>query len=141
MAGTAMVFPAYAGMFRALMRNATGGTRFPRVCGDVPLCEVPHAPLSPFSPRMRGCSYRCKTGAICWSVFPAYAGMFLADWGAAGTPLRFPRVCGDVPADTDLVRAVRGFSPRMRGCSADNVFSYRILEVFPAYAGMFLYHA
>ena len=111
------VFPAYAGMFRR-RKSRTGRPRsFPRVRGDVPAWKKPNSTLRKFSPRTRGCSFDCVLGFFPNQVFPAYAGMFLAQ-----NPIRipgpsFPRVRGDVP---DLPQIVP--EPTM---------------VFPAYAGMF----
>ena len=60
---------------------------FPRVRGDVPVADIFGMRLQEFSPRARGCSdpplYR-PVG--CW-VFPACAGMFLADAASNNTCL------------------------------------------------------
>ena len=50
------VFPAYAGMFLDGTNIESGGTSFPRVCGDVPAHAGEGRFGLLFSPRMRGCS-------------------------------------------------------------------------------------
>ena len=50
----------------------------------------------------------------------------------------FPRVCGDVPPVTVGSPWCPMFSPRMRGCSGVTEQHKAVLDVFPAYAGMFL---
>ena len=49
----------------------------------------------------------------------------------------FPRVRGDVPADSPILDCALAFSPRARGCSARWSYSCNSLRVFPACAGMF----
>ena len=70
------VFPACAGMFRGVILLNPPGMRFPRVRGDVPLDPKKLRKTYPFSPRTRGCSYRCGFGRFDEPVFPACAGMF-----------------------------------------------------------------
>ena len=111
------VFPAYAGMFRLVLRLSIRLSGFPRVCGDVPRTHRPQLLLPRFSPRMRGCSGLVPDRALKEGVFPAYAGMFPSRWCAGTLGTRFPRVCGDVPfPPTERFRNGK-FSPRMRGCS------------------------
>ena len=50
----------------------------------------------------------------------------------------FPRVRGDVPFIVFLIDRPGEFSPRARGCSVLADLEYRIYQVFPACAGMFL---
>ena len=50
----------------------------------------------------------------------------------------FPRVRGDVPSFSSLLRLPCKFSPRARGCSPDNPIITTTPPVFPACAGMFL---
>ena len=51
---------------------------FPRVRGDVPQPAPTLERVKVFSPRARGCSYFLSRGRALDGVFPAYAGMFLA---------------------------------------------------------------
>ena|GEM_PF-6377746 len=73
-----VVFPACAGMFprRRNILHVTPG--FPRVRGDVPQPAPTLERVKVFSPRARGCSYFLSRGRALDGVFPAYAGMFLA---------------------------------------------------------------
>ena len=50
----------------------------------------------------------------------------------------FPRVCGDVPSLDEWILTQILFSPRMRGCSDLQQAMAEGVDVFPAYAGMFL---
>ena len=50
-------------------------------------------------------------------VFPAYAGMFPTLTLTIKTPLRFPRIRGDVPGGFELGLVISAFSPHTRGCS------------------------
>ena len=125
-------------MFLAAAQYGCGGHCFPRVCGDVPQQMARPFTRTQFSPRMRGCSSGRSLAHQQVRVFPAYAGMFLTTGVTALWPLRFPRVCGDVPWIPPVNNWTSWFSPRMRGCSPgfpSNLFG---LGVFPAYAGMFL---
>ena len=72
-----IVFPACAGMFRAI--------------------NEPIVSINPFSPRARGCSHSCKTPTVSGRVFPACAGMFPGFLIADSSRRSFPRVRGDVP--------------------------------------------
>ena len=53
-------------------------------------------------------------------------------------PPSFPRVCGDVSEKLLWVKEDNKFSPRMRGCFQERTSNHLDLQVFPAYAGMFL---
>ena len=131
------VFPACAGMFRWTRKNCGKPTRFPRVRGDVPVNGFTLYLSHLFSPRARGCSYRCGFGRFDEPVFPACAGMFPTGTPPGTPATRFPRVRGDVPEWTGVKKGGRRFSPRARGCSAvvrdGDGFEY----VFPECAGMF----
>ena len=125
-------------MFLFFAGQAIGLPRFPRIRGDVPAATDEHSQVVTFSPHTRGCS-SCRTRVSNGqSVFPAYAGMFLAPWNAGITPCRFPRIRGDVPASLISSSLAFLFSPHTRGCSASSSGYWWHLEVFPAYAGMFL---
>ena len=136
-AQSALVLPAYAGMFPKASSLLVVASCSPRVCGDVSGTEPPCSSPRLFSPRMRGCfrdRYPLKDEL---RVLPAYAGMF---------PLKFddyefidssPRVCGDVSVfGRGNVRSGL-FSPRMRGCFSKSSGRASPTRVLPAYAGMF----
>ena len=54
--------------------------------------------------------------------------------------VRFPRIRGDVPQLDRTGSGLRRFSPHTRGCSSVSGEFAAALEVFPAYAGMFLFY-
>ena len=70
-------------------------------------------------------------------VFPAHAGMFLAQAYIDSATYRFPRARGDVPKSKRLQIWCSMFSPRTRGCSEDLQQAMAEGVVFPAHAGMF----
>ena len=113
-----VVFPAYAGMFRAVSPEYRGHYCFPRIRGDVPLSCLPRFDGAEFSPHTRGCSCASRYKSPGVPVFPAYAGMFLKLTFLKWIHSSFPRIRGDVPL----------YSASGKSSGA----------VFPAYAGMFL---
>ena len=91
------VFPAYAGMFRLLVKSEMHYGSFPRIRGDVPIAAM-----------------------LAWDklfVFPAYAGMFLTVNIIAAAMTSFPRIRGDVPRRFRSAAPGSEFSPHTRGCS------------------------
>ena len=66
--------------------------------------------------------------------------MFPVGLGVCGVGGCFPRVRGDVPSKSSTVQTMRWFSPRARGCSAEEELKKDKPAVFPACAGMFLVH-
>ena len=76
-AGPSEVFPAYAGVFPSPPPSSRRSNRIPRVCGGVPPPMPRPRALAPYSPRMRGCSYKFVLVLAGVHVFPAYAGVFL----------------------------------------------------------------
>ena len=131
------VFPAYAGMFRPRRLRPTLGACFPRIRGDVPSGCLVAPQGGGFSPHTRGCSCASVGFEKPTSVFPAYAGMFLASHAVMIQSFGFPRIRGDVPfLLPDLIMA-KAFSPHTRGCSGHPMPTPISAQVFPAYAGMF----
>ena len=57
-AAGALVFPAYAGMFRKFFPPSSSPWCFPRIRGDVPNHERRTVAVPRFSPHTRGCSYQ-----------------------------------------------------------------------------------
>ena len=110
---------------------------FPRVRGDVPVQLREAREIMLFSPRARGCSFATMYDGSVWLVFPACAGMFRTQKRRHDLVLCFPRVRGDVPADSLDNRGDDRFSPRARGCSCTNFELGAGFPVFPACAGMF----
>ena len=71
-------------------------------------------------------------------VFPAYAGMFRFFSKFPAKTERFPRIRGDVPGHFSWSHPHAKFSPHTRGCSSITEIAQAYIDVFPAYAGMFL---
>ena len=111
---------------------------FPRIRGDVPGIISKREKTKRFSPHTRGCSGFYQGFQQKLSVFPAYAGMFLAHRISFPNQARFPRIRGDVPASIGKTMHTHRFSPHTRGCSAPQQPHRQENKVFPAYAGMFL---
>ena len=93
----AIVFPAYAGMFRRLLVKPSLGRSFPRIRGDVPS------------------AWQANTARTL--VFPAYAGMFRRSAPTVRQNSCFPRIRGDVPGRMQPLIFRSVFSPHTRGCS------------------------
>ena len=113
----ALVFPAYAGMFRFPRCRCFRLWGFPRIRGDVPASFSAFVLSTTFSPHTRGCSsegMNCRGARI---VFPAYAGMFRISAPSIRFDKGFPRIRGDVPKGTALTGSGNEFSPHTRGCS------------------------
>ena len=92
------VFPAYAGMFRGAVGRYGRRRGFPRIRGDVPATGSGLVLVGAFSPHTRGCSVWGMAHHLGFTVFPAYAGMFLTAPASTSKKPRFPRIRGDVPA-------------------------------------------
>ena len=118
--GHDIVFPAYAGMFRFPNQCVKLSVSFPRIRGDVPVTGAVAGDFEAFSPHTRGCSWQAATEGLSSLVFPAYAGMFLANIRISLRESCFPRIRGDVPETASLPNAVAAFSPHTRGCSRAN---------------------
>ena len=136
--GTRRVFPAYAGMFRFDRPGHDRCDGFPRIRGDVPGVKNAVDRVKTFSPHTRGCSGRFGTFGRQNHVFPAYAGMFRSSPADNNKKSCFPRIRGDVPPTCKCATARDLFSPHTRGCSGVRFEYVRLINVFPAYAGMFL---
>ena len=87
---------------------------------------------------MRGCFLASNLTRVITIVLPAYAGMFLRPLPKVILPLCSPRVCGDVSKGVAFPPEQAKFSPRMRGCFSREWAARCVVEVLPAYAGMFL---
>ena len=111
------VFPAHAGMFLKSYGTSGGRRSFPRARGDVPASRVCQISMGSFSPRTRGCSVLFRHPESSLPVFPAHAGMFLAEKLRHADIQGFPRARGDVPFLIEAQAYVTEFSPRTRGCS------------------------
>ena len=125
-------------MFRIVIMLSALNHSFPRIRGDVPAATFSNKARCAFSPHTRGCSGHLREAAAEKLVFPAYAGMFLAELASVLFPACFPRIRGDVPLLNTAGQQVNAFSPHTRGCSDRPYGPAKLIPVFPAYAGMFL---
>ena len=132
------VFPAYAGVFPTGTTEDRTETSLPRICGGVSqLLDVP-VPCNSSSPHMRGCFRQGMAPSRISDVFPAYAGVFLPEWGRVPRVDSLPRICGGVSIQVFLQVRYFKSSPHMRGCFCFPVSRSLSGFVFPAYAGVFL---
>ena len=128
-------------MFLNLKTQLRAVMGFPRIRGDVPHELEIRGVKYKFSPHTRGCCAILFGGIYVEEVFPAYAGMFRAHRLREVFRRRFPRIRGDVPSATSRANLTRWFSPHTRGCSGPGWEKVCGGTVFPAYAGMFLFHS
>lgn len=94
---TAVLFPAYAGLFRESRVRASPLIAIPRIRGVVPWITVNLGEPRALSSHTRGCSATPHTPQGQGEAFPVYAGLFQSSALALHNPL--------------------DFSSRMRGCS------------------------
>ena len=131
------VFPAYAGMLLIGLPENKVVVGFPRIRGDVPGFSHPLIIVNAFSPHTRGCSVPHPRLYNKPPVFPAYAGMFRGVKRSHPVGWGFPRIRGDVPVISPLLRGSSRFSPHTQGCSSHPTEAISKRSVFPAYAGIF----
>ena len=156
-----MVFPAYAGVFlysfldvfwRVSVPRIRGGVPLmlaaggqkakgsvPRIRGGVPVAYEVALDVSRCSPHTRGCSCIIPAADRRRRVFPAYAGVFPGDKELRANPVSVPRIRGGVPGSVAMTTWVNMCSPHTRGCSYPKLKVAPVGNVFPAYAGVFLF--
>ena len=71
-------------------------------------------------------------------VFPAYAGVFLAESRLSMMYLSLPRIRGGVSVKGRITASYAESSPHTRGCFCTYALRLLLKPVFPAYAGVFL---
>ena len=71
------------------------------------------------------------------TVFPAYAGVFLARPGICGHEDSLPRIRGGVSYGATIEYPFFASSPHTRGCFFTGLSAGAVRDVFPAYAGVF----
>ncbi len=116
-ASRSTVFPAGAGVFLKAGDGSGREQSVPRRCGGVPKCNCGYLFPSPCSPQVRGCSFDLVSVFQSLPVFPAGAGVFLADATQDAIVECVPRRCGGVPSEIALYIANTKCSPQVRGCS------------------------
>ena len=110
----------------------------PRIRGGVSSRSHPASCLCSSSPHTRGCFWCAVFSLEMSSVFPAYAGVFPAEWSWAGISCSLPRIRGGVSASQQPEHRLGRSSPHTRGCFCAKVDKNPPETVFPAYAGVFL---
>ena len=129
-------FPALAGMDPTGYPGEILRSRLPRARGDGPRPRPRQRTISPASPRSRGWTRRRRRPDSRRRGFPALAGMDRANTRAASCIAGLPRARGDGPATSAAASQVTAASPRSRGWTRSLVHATRLLDGFPALAGM-----
>lgn len=130
-------FPAHAGMYPLPDRARNPSTRFPRVCGAVPVPIQSIVSRMMFSPCTRGCTQRVivKDGDL--AVFLAHAGLYPGRSPSAGSNRRFPCTRRDVPRLCDVPARVPSISSCTWGCTHAGVVPDVMNDGFPRHAGLY----
>ena len=129
------IIPAYAGNTVVCERLAAAAWDHPRVCGEHRTAVAERVENQGSSPRMRGTHAARVLPGHRPGIIPAYAGN---TYVYPRNPLRrgdHPRVCGEHVILHQLLFAVRGSSPRMRGTPARSQCCVCCPGIIPAYAG------
>ena len=132
------VYPAYAGVILLPSYFTLPFVSLSRIRGGDP--KVNSAPVisGKFIPHTRGWSSISRSPFTYRSVYPAYAGVILADWVALPVLMCLSRIRGGDPISVWLAIDSASFIPHTRGWSLMLV-SIRVKKsVYPAYAGVIL---
>ena len=87
----------------------------PRVCGENYLALEAASLTRGSSPRVRGKRDKTHVHTVCCRLIPACAGKTTDNYAAAISSQAHPRVCGENPRLSRILRAGQGSSPRVRG--------------------------
>ena len=129
-------FPAHAGMDPARRRRGRRSCRLPRTRGDGPRTASSIASRRSASPHTRGWTAGDQRRAAEIVGFPAHAGMDPARDRPFRGRRRLPRTRGDGPRRGSPSRPPPMASPHTRGWTRLLTTHPRILDGFPAHAGM-----
>ena len=132
-----VVFPAYAGVFPTLLYLFGSRPGLPRIRGGVSNSAFLYLNRKKSSPHTRGCFFRLCIVIGVDTVFPAYAGVFLAVYCAVLVSVGLPRIRGGVSQISPMTIYHAQSSPHTRGCFYSSCCSPSWRLVFPAYAGVF----
>ena len=135
---SSFVFPAFEGVFLKLVDGGYISYSVPRIRGGVPAPERFPIARARCSPHTRGCSVLKGIIQFITGVFPAYAGVFRCVHSVSLRQAGVPRIRGGVPTEYTTSTSADTFSPHTRGCSCPIFGSEAGIDVFPAYAGVFL---
>ena len=134
--GTVDVFPARAGMDRRRRRRWPSCSGVPRPRGDGPMDGARGSSRHSCSPPARGWTDDGVDAERHHAVFPARAGMDRRRRRRWRPQRRVPRPRGDGPTDLGVGSISSSCSPPARGWTGREEAGRRLLEVFPARAGM-----
>ncbi len=128
------VFPAHAGVVHA-RPSAPAAAGLPRARGGRPSCTRRRCGRRPSSPRTRGSSGRTEAFDLARRVFPAHAGVVLANMAGKKSELGLPRARGGRPSAPVSTRGARTSSPRTRGSSRTGTFRRKLYLGLPRARG------
>ncbi len=129
-------FPAHAGINRARDAVRPALPRVPRARGDQPTCRGRGKRFPKGSPRTRGSTADRGRADRVVDGFPAHAGINRQTGAWWMNTSRVPRARGDQPFGGDPTDSLSKGSPRTRGSTADRGRADRVVDGFPAHAGI-----
>ena len=129
-------FPAHAGMDPVNAGAGQSGLGFPRTRGDGPPPRPLERAVYAVSPHTRGWTRPPALVLGLPAGFPAHAGMDLYRAGRLEGAPRFPRTRGDGPSKSQPARSTSAVSPHTRGWTPGGRRHVRVIQGFPAHAGM-----
>ena len=108
----------------------------PRMRGDRPWLRsfLPHSPM--FTPHARGSTLLAHRPPRGTSVYPACAGIDLSSAMMSPRWASLPRMRGDRPDRTVVLRSLHLFTPHARGSTLSAFISKTLIPVYPACAGI-----
>ena len=124
-------------MFPAATAKSWKKFSLPRIRGGVSGQNVSFSDIEKSSPHTRGCFCLSVKGFMRFSVFPAYAGVFLMLMFPLLLRNCLPRIRGGVSRSHRQILEEIQSSPHTRGCFFAEGLLHSFGLVFPAYAGVF----
>ena len=131
-----LVYPACAGIDQDFYRQPAGKKRLPRMRGDRPIRTGLQDCQSLFTPHARGST---SLGMRIYGrndVYPACAGIDLTHPHLSQRSISLPRMRGDRPGRVRCYDPQKGFTPHARGSTGLGSSRTRVLQVYPACAGI-----
>ena len=129
------ITPAYAGKSRKWTESQLRTWDHPRLCGEKRLVLGRTTAHTGSPPPMRGKAKCGSDNVSVQGITPAYAGKSLTGTVWTRPPRDHPRLCGEKPASSSLVRFQPGSPPPMRGKGPDRFGNCAHNRITPAYAG------
>ena len=107
----------------------------PRVCGEKSVCIIELWQQAGSPPRVRGKENKDRCDFCRTRITPACAGKRACASSSYGSRRDHPRVCGEKKIKIDVIFAVLGSPPRVRGKDLPYGLRYYIGRITPACAG------